>query len=36
MKFFNWLLRTNNCFDFEEYNSFKNNVLYLEKKFNKK
>lgn len=36
MKLFNCLLRTNSCFDFEEYDSFKNNVLSLETKLNEK
>lgn len=36
MKIFSYLLRTNSCFDFEEYDSFKKNVLFLETKLNEK
>lgn len=36
MKIFSYLLRTNSCFDFEEYDSFKKNVLSLETKLNEK
>lgn len=36
MKIFNYLLQTNICFDFEEYDSFKKNVLSLETKLNEK
>lgn len=36
MKIFSYLLRTNSCFDFEEYDSFKKNVLSLETKLDEK